>query len=222
MYQQTLVGGWGTMVAGVFDYKDQYEGNDSCRSNWIMIITSCYAWNFLKKQNRYFELFSNAFSQSKARPAYIAEMKAKLGDEEWIKILAKRSMMTFTNQIKALALFNDFSKPNWIWFGIFRALTKVIKISKPIWIWFRNLAKSVFFFPNQTGIGSENPTHFLGVTFPNQSVFGLERGTEWNVAALQWFQTFRPIYSDNYLVQSVFNNTDSCLLAFVDIHTCKN
>ena len=128
----------------------------------------------------------------------------------------------FPNQTKGLALVNDFSKPNWIWFGIFRALTKVIKISKPIWIWFRNLAKSVFFFPNQTGIGSENPTHFLGVTFPNQSVFGLERGTEWNVAALQWFQTFRPIYSDNYLVQSVFNNTDSCLLAFVDIHTCKN
>ena len=63
-------------------------------------------------KQRYFELFSNAFSPSKARPAYIAEMKAKLGDEEWIKILAKRSMMTFTNQIKALALFNDFSKPN--------------------------------------------------------------------------------------------------------------
>ena len=123
MYQQTLVGGWGTMVAGVFDYKDQYEGNDSCRSNWIMIITSCYAWNFLKKQNRYFELFSNAFSQSKARPAYIAEMKAKLGDEEWIKISAKRSTMTFPNQTE---FGLDFSG-RWQWSS---------NCSKPIWITF--------------------------------------------------------------------------------------
>ena len=145
-----MVGGWGTMVAGVFDYKDQYEGNDSCRSNWIMIITSCYAWNFLKKQNRYFELFSNAFSQSKARPAYIAEMKAKLGDEEWIKILAKRGTMTFPNQTKAFALVNDFSKPNQIWFGIFRALTMVIKISKPIWIWFGICVLQNQFFSFQT------------------------------------------------------------------------
>ena len=45
-------------------------------------------------------------------------------------------------------------------------------------VWNLRLAKSISFFPNQTGIGSENPTHFLGVTFPNQSVFGLERGTE--------------------------------------------
>ena len=37
-------------------------------------------------KQRYFELFSNAFSPSKARPAYIAEMKAKLGGEEWISI----------------------------------------------------------------------------------------------------------------------------------------
>ena len=220
MYQQTSVGGWGTLVAGVFDYKDQLQVKLNYDHNHE--VTSCNAWNFLKKQNRDILKASQMPFPHQRLIANIAEMKAKLGDEEWIKILAKRSMMTFTNQIKALALFNDFSKPNWIWFGIFRALTKVIKISKPIWIWFRNLAKSVFFFPNQTGIGSENPTHFLGVTFPNQSVFGLERGTEWNVAALQWFQTFRPIYSDNYLVQSVFNNTDSCLLAFVDIHTCKN
>ena len=54
MYQQTSVGGWGTMVDGVFDYKNRDEGDDSCRSNWIMIITmtSCDAWNFLKKKNR--------------------------------------------------------------------------------------------------------------------------------------------------------------------------
>ena len=35
-----------------------------------------------------------------------------------------------------------------------------------------------FFFPNQTGIGLENPTHFLGVSFPNQTRFGLEKDTE--------------------------------------------
>ena len=153
MYQQTLVGGWGTMVAGVFDYKDQYEGNDSCRSNWIMIITSCYAWNFLKKQNRYFELFSNAFSQSKARPAYIAEMKAKLGDEQWIKIWAKWSTMRFgiirtltmfiklfqtnLNLVWNLCLANHFfvSKPNWNWFVKSFAFFGC-NFSKPNWIWF--------------------------------------------------------------------------------------
>ena len=46
-------------------------------------------------KQRYFEFFLNAFSPSKARPAYIAEMKAKLGDEELIKISAKRSTMMF-------------------------------------------------------------------------------------------------------------------------------
>ena len=35
-----------------------------------------------KTKQGYFEFFLNAFSP-KARPAYIAEMKAKLGDEEW-------------------------------------------------------------------------------------------------------------------------------------------
>ena len=53
-YRTGLVGGWGTMVAGVFDCKDRNEGDDFCRSNWIMIITmtSSDAWNFLKKKNR--------------------------------------------------------------------------------------------------------------------------------------------------------------------------
>ena len=44
-----------------------------------------------RKKQRYFELFSNAFSPSKARLAYITEMKVKLGDEEWFKISTKRS-----------------------------------------------------------------------------------------------------------------------------------
>ena len=52
-------------------------------------------------KQRYFELFSNAFSPSKARPAYIAEMKAKLGDEEELG-----------DQDIGEAKHNDFSKPN--------------------------------------------------------------------------------------------------------------
>ena len=53
-------------------------------------------------------------------------------------------------------------------------------------VWNLRLAKFHFFFPNQTGIGLENPTHFLGVSFPNQTGFGLEKDTEWNLAAVQW------------------------------------
>ena len=51
-------------------------------------------------------------------------------------------------------------------------------------VWNLRLSKSIFFFPNQTGIGLEN-LKFLGVTFPNQTGFGLEKDTEENVAALQ-------------------------------------
>ena len=36
----------------------------------------------------------------------------------------------------------------------------------------------IIFFPNQTGICLENPTHFLGVTFPNKTGFGLEKDAE--------------------------------------------
>ena len=50
-------------------------------------------------------------------------------------------------------------------------------------LWNMRLAKSIFFFPNQTGIGLENPTHFLGVTFPNQTGFGLEKfALHWQIA----------------------------------------
>ena len=45
-------------------------------------------------------------------------------------------------------------------------------------VWNLRLTKSIFFFPNQTGIGLENRTQFLGVTFPNQTGFGLEKDTE--------------------------------------------
>ena len=104
-------------------------------------------------KQRYFELFSNAFSPSKARPAYIAEMKAKLGGEEWISISAKRSTMMFgifrkltmviklsqtnLNLVRNLCLGNHFfvSKPNWNWFGKYNAFFGC-KFSKPNWIWF--------------------------------------------------------------------------------------
>ena len=59
-------------------------------------VTTCDAWNFLEVEEetkkRYFELFESAFSPSKARLAFIAEMKAELGEEEWFKISAKRSL----------------------------------------------------------------------------------------------------------------------------------
>ena len=57
----------GTMVAGVFDFKDQYEGDSSCFKLQVKLdydhnheMTSCDAWNFLEvyqeTKNRYFEL----------------------------------------------------------------------------------------------------------------------------------------------------------------------
>ena len=45
-------------------------------------------------------------------------------------------------------------------------------------VWNLRLAKSVFIFPNQTGIGLENRTQSWSVTFPNQTGFGLEKDTE--------------------------------------------
>ena len=85
-----------------------------------------------------------------------------------------------TEQCSTEYSVNDFSKPNIIWFGIFRALAMVIKIFQTNLhlVWNLRLTKSIFFFPNQTGIGLENPTHFLGVSFPNQTGFGLEKDTE--------------------------------------------
>ena len=77
------------------------------------------------------------------------------------------------SRFKALAIVNE-TKLN------FRTLTMVIKIFQTNLnlVWNLRLAKSVFIFPNQTGIGLENRTQFLGVTFPNQTGFGLEKNTE--------------------------------------------
>ena len=101
-------------------------------------------------KQRYFELFSNAFSPSKARPAYIAEMKAKLGDEELIKISAKRSTMMF-------GIFAEHGHqivPNQSEFGLESVSWK------SNWNWF------------------EKSNAFLGLSFPNQTGFGLEKDTE--------------------------------------------
>ena len=59
-------------------------------------------------------------------------------------------------------------------------LTKVINFFQTNLnlVWNLRLAKSVFIFPKQTGIGLENRTHFLGVAFPNQTGFGLEKAGE--------------------------------------------
>ena len=81
--------------------------------------------------------------------------------------------MTFPNQTKALALV----KLNLVW--NFQGLDnghQNFQTNLNL-VWNLRLAKSVF-FPNQTGIGLENPTHFLGVTFPNQTGFNLEKDTE--------------------------------------------
>ena len=59
-------------------------------------------------------------------------------------------------------------------------LTMVMKIFQTNLnlVWNLRLEKSQFFIPNQTGIGLENPTIFLCVSFPNQTGFGLEKDTE--------------------------------------------
>ena len=56
-------------------------------------------------------------------------------------------------------------------------VTKIFQINLNL-VWNQRLAKYFFFFPNQIGIGLENPTQFLGVTFPNRTGFGLEKDTE--------------------------------------------
>ena len=157
MYQQTSVGGWGEHGRWGLWFEESgwgerflYQNAGQMNYDHNHEVTSCDAWNFLKKQNRDILKASQMPFPHQRLIANIAEMKAKLGDEEWIKILAKRSTMTFPNHTKALALVNDFSKPNWIWFGIFRALTMVIKISKPIWIWFGICILQNQFFSFQT------------------------------------------------------------------------
>ena len=62
--------------------------------------------------------------------------------------------------------------------------TKPKLLVKAVNAWVRSAFGNVLFL-NQTVIGLENPTHFWGLPFPNQTGFGLEKDTEWNVAAEQ-------------------------------------
>ena len=104
--------GKGTECGAHFTYKllpcihgheDDDEGDRECFNLSIRLkhdhnheIVTTDAWNFLdvseETKDRYFQLFSDAFSPSKARLAYIAEMKAKLGEDEFFKISARRSV----------------------------------------------------------------------------------------------------------------------------------
>ena len=101
--------GKGTECGAFFTYKllpcihGHEAGNGECFNLSVRIkyehnhkVSSTDAWNFLdvseETKKRYFQLFSDAFSPAKARLAYIAEMKAILGEVEFFKISAKRSV----------------------------------------------------------------------------------------------------------------------------------
>ena len=61
-------------------------------------VSSTGAWNFLgvskETKERYFQLFADAYSPSKARLVYIAELKAKLEESKFFKESSKRSINT--------------------------------------------------------------------------------------------------------------------------------
>ena len=79
------------------------------------------------------------------------------------------------------------------------------KLSEPIWIWFVICVLQNQFFSFQTKLELVWKSYtILGVTFPNQTGFGLEKDTEWDVASLP------PPYSDChtklFLISSDFKN----------------
>ena len=59
-------------------------------------VSSTNAWNFLgvskETKDRYFQLFEDSYTPSKARLIYIAELKAKMGEEAFFKESSKRSI----------------------------------------------------------------------------------------------------------------------------------
>ena len=54
--------------------------------------------------------------------------------------------------------------------------------------------------------GSQSEYEFLGVTFPNQTGFGLEKDTEWNLAAVKGY-VYIWIYIS--ILASTFMSTDT-------------
>ena len=59
-------------------------------------VSSTNAWNFLgvskETKDRYFQLFEDSYTPSKARLINIAKMKAKMGEEAFFKESSKRSI----------------------------------------------------------------------------------------------------------------------------------
>ena len=87
----------------IHGHEEDEAGNGDCFNLSVSLkyehnheISTTDAWNFLdvgeETKTRYFQLFSDAFSPSKARLAYIAEMKAKLGESEFFNMSAKRNV----------------------------------------------------------------------------------------------------------------------------------
>ena len=92
------------LIPCIHGHEEEAKGNGRCFNLSVRIkyehnheVSSTDAWNFLDvtedTKARYFQLFSDAFSPSKARLAYIAQMKAELGEKEFFfKISSKRSV----------------------------------------------------------------------------------------------------------------------------------
>ena len=75
-------------------------------------IQTTKAWSFLgvskETVERYFQLFQDSYTPSKARLVYIAELKEKLGEEEFFKISSKRSINPPSGTV--FHLFTKYSK----------------------------------------------------------------------------------------------------------------
>ena len=80
------------------------------------------------------------------------------------------------SRFKALEIVYDFSKPNWIWFGIFRTLTMAITIFQTNLnlVWNLRLAKSFFFLskPNCNWFGKLYAIFGCNFSKPNWIWFG--------------------------------------------------
>ena len=86
-----------------FNCEKVHVGNEAC-PNLVMILSSEHnhsisstdSWNFLKvskdTERRYIELFEAGYTPSKARLAYIKELKSKLGEAGYFEVASKRSV----------------------------------------------------------------------------------------------------------------------------------
>lgn len=86
-----------------FSCENDHDSDQGC-SNLVVILSSDHnhalsttdSWNFLKVTDettkRYLELFEAGYTPSKARLAYIQELKTKLGEKGYFEIAAQRSV----------------------------------------------------------------------------------------------------------------------------------